>query len=86
MKPFNTPANSPAVSQQTKPKILSPAVCLLELEPTPVYSRGFVQGHTAKAKAIQPYQLYPLNIHLPHFTRLNPVKNAELQVPNRLSL
>ena len=86
MKPFNTPANSPALSQQTKPKILSPAVRPLELVLTPVCSRGFVQGDTTKAKTIQPYKLHPLNIHLPHLTRLDPVKNTELQVPGRLSL
>ena len=34
VKPFSIPANSPAVSQQTKPKILSPAVCPLGFELT----------------------------------------------------
>jgi len=53
MKPFNTPANSPAVSQQTKPKILSPAVCLLELEPTPV-------THVALCK-VTPQKQRPFN-------------------------
>jgi hypothetical protein len=86
VKPFNTPANSPAVSQQTKSKILSPTVRPLELNRAPVYSLGFTESDAAETKTIQPFQFYPLDLYIPHLTRLDPVKDVELQVPSCFSL
>ena len=85
VKAFNIPPNSPAASQ-TKPKIRSPAVRPLELGWTLVYSRVITQGDATKAKTIQSFELYPLNLHLPYFTRFDPVENTKLQVPNHISL
>lgn len=85
VKPFNTPANSPALSQ-TKPKILSPTVCHIELMRVLVVLMWFAESDATEAKTIQPHQFYPLNILIPHFTRFNPVKNVELQVPSCLPL
>jgi len=50
-----------------------------------VYSRGLIEGDAAKAKAIQPCKFHPLHLYLPYFTRFDPIKDVELQVPGRFS-
>jgi len=46
----------------------------------------FSESDATEAKTIQSCQFYPLDLHIPHLTRFDPVEDIELQAPNRFSI